>query len=419
MQWYEIFILSILEMIAILLVWSKLNNQLNIYRIRSFCVIIFLAAMAVTFNMYNVNLGFLINFIVLCITVMILFKVPVKTTILQFLTVLIIFSSIQFLFTFILSYLANPMDYSLINGLIVNIATLIVCIIIYKYIIFARLQKYFAKYGNYVITIVINIAGILLLLMYMWAMNKDFVWNYIVYLVAAIVIWEGLNLFFLYQSVRIKEQQKMIYIHEKYMPFLKDMVHEVRQKQHDFKNHLNALYGLAQIEDDQQAKKEIKQYLDTVIEGIKSTDQLLNIKEPILTAIIYSKKFLAKEKGISFNIEFQGEIPQYPLEKHELVELLGNLLDNAIEAAEDSSVERAKIFLTLGKEENYSMIEVKNTGGSIQQKHMDRMFERGFSTKKGKHQGYGLYNVKQIVDYYQGTIELSFDGGCTVFKILF
>lgn len=250
-------------------------------------------------------------------------------------------------------------------------------------------------------------------------MDKAFVWQHIAYLLVAIVIWEGLNIFFLYQSIHIKEQQEIIHIHEKYMLFLTNMVHEIRQKQHDFKNHLNALYGLAQIENSQQAKKEIGQYLEEVIEGIKSTDQLLNIKDPIISAIINTKKSLAEERDISFDVEFQNEIPEYPLEKHELVELLGNLLDNAIEAIENNSSDNPRrIAIMLGTAENLKVIEVKNTGRVIQQKDIHRIFERGFSTKKGKHRGYGLYNVRKIVDYYQGTIELSFDGRCTAFKIL-
>ncbi|MBU5675011.1 GHKL domain-containing protein [Alkaliphilus sp. MSJ-5] len=198
------------------------------------------------------------------------------------------------------------------------------------------------------------------------------------------------------------------------------MIHEVRQKQHDFKNHLNVLYGLAQTEDDRQAKLEAKQYIESIIDRIKCTDQLLNIKDQVLSAIIYSKKALAEEKEICFEVEFQGEIPEYPMEKYELVELLGNLLDNAIEATESNNNEdNSKIVLALGKEEEFKLIEVRNNAGTLKGRDIDKIFERSFSTKKGKHRGYGLYNVKRIVNYYNGTIELSFDDSYIVFKILF
>ena len=419
MQWYEIFILSILEIISILFVWSKLNSKLNPMKERSFFIIILMSVIAVIFDAYDFNFGFIVIFVVLCTMIIALFKVSAKDAVLQFFIVLIIVLSVQFVFTYTLSSLIGTMSYSFANGLIVNIATLVACILIRKFIVFDKINQYRLKYGNYMVTIILNMGGIVLLLMFMWQIDKEFVLNHIAYLLLAIIIWEGLNSFFLYQSIRIKQQQERILIHEKYIPFIQTMVHEVRQRQHDFKNHLNALYGLVQIENDQQAKKETKEYIESLIDGIKPTDQLLNIEEHIISAIIYSKKSLAEEKDILFNVEFQGEIPKYPLEKYELVELIGNLLDNAIEAVENSSsFDKPRIIVVLGIEENSKVIEVRNTGGMLLQKEIDHIFERGFTTKKGKHRGYGLYNVKKIVDYYNGTIELSFEEEYVVFRIL-
>jgi len=326
-------------------------------------------------------------------------------------------ASIQFILTSILFWFKGSTDLSFSNGLMVNLAIIIVSILINKFIKFDKAHQYLLKYGNYITLIIVNITGVMLLLIYIWRINEDFVKRYIVYLLFVILLWEGLNIFFLYQSIRIKEQQKTINIHKRYTPFLKSMVHEIRQKQHDFKNHLNVLYGLVQNEEDKQAKEEIKEYLEKLIDNIKSTDKLLNIKDQVLSAIIYSKKALAEENNICFELEFQGAIPAYPFEKYELVEFLGNLLDNAIEAAENDN--NCKIILVLGLEENAKLIEVRNTGRTPEKQDINRIFERGFSTKKGKHRGYGLYNVKQIVNYYNGTIELSFEDGYTIFKILF
>lgn len=420
MQWYEIFVLSILEILSILLLWSKLNNKVNIFDRKSVFITIITPSIATIFFIYNVDIGFIINYIVLCIIIKYLFTVEIKDVFLQFFIVLSIIASIQLVFTYILFWAKGSMNFSFINGLIVNMAILTTSIFIYKFIIFDKAHQYLIKYKNYITIIFINIGGIVLLLMYMWQINKDFVWNYMVYILIAILIWETLNIYFLYQSVRIKQQEKVIDVHEKYEPILKDMISEIRQRQHDFKNHLSVLYGLVQIENDQQAKIEIKQYIESVIEGIKSTDQFLNIKDNILSAIIYSKKALTERKNICFKVKFKGEIPEYPLEKYELVELLGNLLDNAIEAAEsNNNKDNPKVVLILGIEEESKVIEVRNTGGTLQEQDINKIFQRSFSTKKGKHRGYGLYNVKKIVNYYNGTIELSFDSNCTVFRILF
>ncbi|ABR46345.1 signal transduction histidine kinase regulating citrate/malate metabolism [Alkaliphilus metalliredigens QYMF] len=420
MQWYEIFILSILETVSILIVWSKLNRKVNVFSKKGAFIVIIISIIAVLFFIYETDIGFAINFFILCTTIIFLFNVAIKETILQFFIVLSIMISIQLTFTYILYWVTESMVFSFNNGVVVNIGIIVVSALIYKFIIFDEIYKYLVRYRNYIIIIMINISGAVLLLIYIWQINKEFITSYIAYLLLAVFIWEALNLYFLYQSIRIREQQKVIDIHEKYTPFLKSMVQEVRQKQHDFKNHLNVLYGLIQIQDSGQVNMEIKEYIEKLIENIKSTDKLLNIKDQVLSAIIYSKKVLADEKNICFDVEFISQIPVYPLEKYELVELFGNLLDNAIEAAETRKDEYPpKVVLILGIEGDFKVVEIKNTGGTLQNEEIGKIFHRGFSTKKGKHRGYGLYNVKKIVSRHSGTIELSFDDDYTIFKIKF
>jgi two-component system sensor histidine kinase AgrC len=228
-----------------------------------------------------------------------------------------------------------------------------------------------------------------------------------------------MNIYFLYQSIKINQQNKVILTHEKYIPYLKGLVDEVRQRQHDFKNHFNVLYGLTEIEDSDTSRNELKNYLETIVERIRPVDQLLNIHDTILTAIVYSKKNLAEEKNILFNAMIKNCVPEYPLKKYELVEVVGNLLDNAIEAVENNDGIKKEVNLILGAENGVPIIQVENTKDISCVIEPDKIFEKGFSTKEGKNRGYGLYNIKQLIHYYNGTIELSFSDQLTIFKILF
>ncbi len=420
MQWYEIGILSTLEILSMLLIWSKLNVKVKLFNNKSIYILFVILTTTITFFINEVDIGFLINYIILCIMIILLFKIPTIDVILQFFVVMSIIASIQLVFTYILYWFISSKDFSFSNGIIVNLTILIVSLFIYKSIIFDKIQQYLYKYKNYITLVIINISGVILLLIYIWQTNKDIIGNYMAYFILAIFIWEALNIFFLYQTICIKQQQQTIDIHKKYTPVLKSMVHEVRRKQHDFKNYLNTLYGLVHNEDDKKAKEEIKEYIEKLIDDIKPTDKLLNIKDQVLSAIIYSKKALADEKKICFDVKFLSEMPVYPLEKHEFVELFGNLLDNAIEAAETTKIEdHRKIVLTLGIEGDFKVVEIKNTGGKLQNEEIDKIFDRGFSTKNGKHRGYGLYTVKKIVNRHNGRVELSFDGDYIIFKILF
>lgn len=419
MQWYESLVLIILQMLSLFLVLSKLNRKINLVSIKSVYAILISSALIIVFFIYKIDIGFLINLIILYTVLILLFKLPIKETIVQFLMAIIIVATLELAFAYILFFLIG-FENVLFNDLfIVDSAVFIVCVLINRFVKFDKVRQNVLQYKNHMTIAVVNIIGVILLFMYIWRTKEDFIQEHILHILTVIIILEALNAGFLYQSIRIKQQQKAIDLHKEYAPFLKSMMHEIRQKQHDFKNHLNVLYMMAQTEDDGQAKEKIKEYIEGLVDSIKPTDRLLGIEDQILGAIIYSKKALAERKNICFEVEFKGEIPKYPLERYELVELLGNLLDNAIEAAEGGSDNNPKVVLTLGTGRGHRIIRVKNTGKTIQQSDIDKVFKRGFSTKKGKYRGYGLYNIKKIVDDHNGTIKLSSGNGYTVFKISF
>ena len=418
MEWYGILFASVLELVSMFLIWGKLNRKVSLTDKKSICIILVIAVLTLVFNVYKINIGFLINYIVICTMAILLFKLPIKETIIQFSITIIIIATIQPVFVYTLLFFKGTNIVSSNELIIANLIIFMLSVLIYRFVEFNKIRQYILEYKNIIIIGTINVTGVILVSMYMYRIYENFLQEYILYILAVIVVWETLNVYFLYQSVRIRQQQKIIDIHERYTPFLKNMMHEMKQKQHDFKNHLNVIYIIVQAENDGQVRDKIKGYIEKLVDSIKPTDELLNIKDQILGAIIYSKKVLAQKKNICFKVEFKGEVPEYPIEKYELVELLGNLLDNAIEAAEDSD-DNPEVILTLGIENGFKMIEIRNTGKTIQQSDMDKVFRRGFSTKSGKDRGYGLYNVRRIVNYYGGIIRLFFDNGYTVFKILF
>jgi len=92
-------------------------------------------------------------------------------------------------------------------------------------------------------------------------------------------------------------------------------------------------------------------------------------------------------------------------------------LDNAFEVLINSTNEKV-VILNIFSEENTNILEVRNSGITIDLDNIENIFERGFSTKKGKNRGYGLYNVKKIAEKNGGNVQLSFEENYTVFKIL-
>lgn len=77
------------------MIWNKLNNKLNISIIKNIVVIITIAVTTVIFFIHNIDIGFIINFIVLCIMVRALFQLSIKEAVLQLAIVIIAIASIQ------------------------------------------------------------------------------------------------------------------------------------------------------------------------------------------------------------------------------------------------------------------------------------------------------------------------------------
>lgn len=131
---------------------------------------------------------------------------------------------------------------------------------------------------------------------------------------------------------------------------------------------------------------------------------------------MYSKRNKAQGKDISFEFHFENPIPDYPLKEYEITEVMGNIIDNAIDAVEQTKANEKKVIVNLRHEDHYKIIEVLNTGQILNSQ--DTIFQIGFSTK-GSKRGYGLYNVEKIVKSHKGFIEVSHLDGVTSFKLMF
>ena len=107
--------------------------------------------------------------------------------------------------------------------------------------------------------------------------------------------------------------------------------------------------------------------------------------------------------GINFEIEINDYGFSTRLLDYELVEVIGNLIDNAFETGVEDNV----VKLVLSKNQDMDIIKVKNKHPYLGYETINTMFKKGFSTKTSKSRGYGLYNVKEIVNKYKEEVSVS------------
>ncbi|WP_338700676.1 sensor histidine kinase [Streptomyces sp. Q6] len=150
------------------------------------------------------------------------------------------------------------------------------------------------------------------------------------------------------------------------------------------------------------------------------TDQVVGaVSEPVLAALLLGKAAQANEHGVELVVSGEtriddGLLPQ-TLPARDLVTVLGNLIDNAVDAAQGSP--RARVTVTARADADALLLRVTDTGPGVDPEHADAVFERGWSTKPAGPggRGLGLALVRQAAGRGGGTLELAQapDGGAT------
>ena len=172
-------------------------------------------------------------------------------------------------------------------------------------------------------------------------------------------------------------------------------------ERHDFYNHLTAIYRYIKACHFDQAET----YIENLYHTVSRIGSLLKIEPPELAAIISTKYEEAKINGIKFYWYVKIHDGSLPLSSEDLTHLTGNLLDNALDAVKSNGSPRIDIVLIcnkLGLE-----LKVSNNGSPIPQNVRQNIFAAGYTTKSTKrHSGLGLYIIKQIIDRYDGQLQL-------------
>jgi sensor histidine kinase regulating citrate/malate metabolism len=116
----------------------------------------------------------------------------------------------------------------------------------------------------------------------------------------------------------------------------------------------------------------------------------------------------ANERGVKLTLTTEGSASVAGLAVQDLVTILGNLLDNAIDAAADGDPPR-RVELTVESDAEGLDIIVKDSGPGIDPAAVDNIFRHGFSTKAtgpfGR--GVGLALVRQAVQRLDGTMTIT------------
>jgi two-component system CitB family sensor kinase len=180
----------------------------------------------------------------------------------------------------------------------------------------------------------------------------------------------------------------------------------LRSQAHEAANRLHTVLSLIELGRSEQA-------LDLATAELASaqrlTDQVVGaVAEPVLTALLLGKAAQASERGVELVVAPDAEVPEGAVAGRDLVTIVGNLLDNAVDAALAGPAPRRVEFRAAVSGDGL-LIEVSDSGPGLDPENLTRAFERGWSTKASPTtagRGLGLALVGQAVRRYGGSVEV-------------
>ncbi len=184
----------------------------------------------------------------------------------------------------------------------------------------------------------------------------------------------------------------------------------LRAQTHEHANRLHTIVSLMELGRTPEALDFATKDLEL---SQRLTDDIVSsIEEPVLGALIMGKAAEAHERGVELILSAGGSTAVTGLAVQDLVAILGNLLDNAIDAAAEAPPPRL-VELTVETTGSAVEITVEDSGPGIDPASVDDVFRHGFSTKAtgpfGR--GLGLALVRQAVQRLGGTMTITSPAG--------
>ncbi|BAS26560.1 sensor histidine kinase [Limnochorda pilosa] len=198
------------------------------------------------------------------------------------------------------------------------------------------------------------------------------------------------------------------------------LAQKAREQRHDLLNHLTVVSALIQTGSADQALAYLRRATYEQPEEAASGAPAAQIDPGFILGLMGQKLAQAARAGVALEIHVQNESDHLCIPDVVAARILGNLTDNAIDAAGEAGEGTGKVTVEMVLSAGRCRFRVRNNGSVITQQQLSRIFAAGESTKGGQHQGLGLHIVQQLVREYEGSLCVQSDASTgTEFDVRF
>lgn len=187
---------------------------------------------------------------------------------------------------------------------------------------------------------------------------------------------------------------------------IQNMYRQMQEWRHDYRNHIQNMKN--RLDSD---NGELERYLDDLADDLTQADTSIKTGNVMADAVLNSKLSVAEQKGVRLNVK--AHIPNgVALTDVELCSILGNLLDNAMEACEKRPYDERFIRVYIDKFKGQFYLSVQNSSPAV-------VRDKGIfhTTKAGTH-GFGLFRIDRIAKKYGGYVNRQYEEGVFATELL-
>lgn len=426
------FIAVILEATITIFTYHVVLNKAYIFSKSKFKILLFAIAYALlsmwsTFNVPPIYHTLLIIFFS-TITLSAMTLIKLRKSLIAILICMVYFGLMEFCTVAIFTVISgkNYFNAEILNSnlaLITYIAKFIEASIIYLLYKFNKIPiKISAEKSEE------NISGYWILGMFIMAlfiitgiMDKENAIMYELVLTAFFFVFIVLGLIDHKNKLELIKIKNNYHLKQEYINNLEVIVDIIRKEKHDFANHINTVYAMC-IMNREDALDRIKEYLKKTTNNIQDSYRFYDTGNSYVDGLVAVKSNYAFENNIYLDVDFETPLNAILTSDNDLIAVIGNILDNAMYAVSTEDKEEKKIVSIYGYIENNKYhLSISNNGPMIPKEIQNKIFKKGFSTKKENkaEHGFGLYIVNDIVQKNGGQILLSSSPEETEFLIEF
>ena len=397
-------ILELLEILSLLYAFATVYGEKLEYNIKVVLFLVTQIVLMIGLNDYGFPKYFVsVSYLIMLLYCLFNYQCQVVRAIINIVISVIVLGISQLMIYFLLSTLMRDNNS---GTLMWEFLTMLMCFIISVFLLpklhLKEISDFLMKHKK--ILLIVGCFALVAFGQKVWKIKetdltgKDVIYVIYFFTLLLLLLWE-------WQQARNDADKKrtQLEMNRLYYNAYDDLICSVREKQHDFKNHMNAIEGmLYTIDDYDELIKQERNYIDSILKNNDKTSILTMNENPLIAGFMSEKIHYAEEMGIDIEHHCIWKNKDINIPEYKLVEMFGILMDNAIEALGNYD-ENAYMNVNLSCGQEVLIFDVTNQYSNEMPEDLKQIFKANYSSK-GKNRGIGLSKLQRMVEEFGGEV---------------